>query len=228
MRLVNNKQKHFLIENSIFDSIRFVQQKSAPDDVSNNDRQQTHIMNASKGKSLIVYAGTLEHYQGIDLLLKAFSKVILTFPNMLLLIVGGTEDQVKHYSQIAKDNKVSERCIFTGRVSPDLARQYNRMATILVSPRTVGLNTPLKIYEQLASSVPLVATKIYSHTQVLDDKVAFLVEPDTDALAGGVIRALSSKKERRSKVGNAKKLYEQRYSRRVYVAKMQRLLELLG
>ncbi|MFQ5757710.1 MAG: glycosyltransferase [Acidiferrobacterales bacterium] len=120
-----------------------------------------------------------------------------------------------------------DRCVFSGRVAPELARHCSRMATVLVSPRVSGSNTPLKIYEQLASGIPLVATKIYSHTQVLDETVAFLVEPERNDLARGITEALSSEDQRREKAENAKKLYEQKYSRRVYVEKMRRLLEIL-
>ena len=64
-----------------------------------------------------------------------------------------------------------------------LARRYTSMASVLVSPRSTGTNTPLKVYEQVASGVPLVATRIYSHTQILDDEVAFLLEPDASGMA---------------------------------------------
>ena len=61
---------------------------------------------------------------------------------------------------------------------------------MLVSPRVHGTNTPLKVYEHLASGKPLVATRIWSHTQVLDDSVCFLVEPEPDSMAKGLLRAL--------------------------------------
>ncbi len=132
-----------------------------------------------------------------------------------------------YYTQIAQRNGIAKRCLFTGRVSPDLARAYTRRATILVSPRIAGSNTPLKIYEQIASGIPLVATNIYSHTQVLNGHVAFLVEPNADNVADGFLKALASNEARRAKAENAKRLYEEKYSRPVYVAKMQQLLALL-
>jgi glycosyltransferase involved in cell wall biosynthesis len=97
----------------------------------------------------------------------------------------------------------------------------------LVSSRVTGTNTPLKIYEQLASSIPLVATNVYSHTQVLNDNVAYLVEPTPDAMANGIKKALNSGKEGHRIAANAKKLYEEKYSRAVYVQKMQQILDLL-
>ena len=54
----------------------------------------------------------------------------------------------------------------------------------------IRMNTPLKIYEQLASGLPLVATRIPSHTQVLTEDVCILVEPrnqEEDLMPCGVI-----------------------------------------
>lgn len=215
--------KHLLIENSIFDPVNIARKNVSEPKVNGFQRS----VNIQKGQAVIVYAGTLEHYQGIELLLHAFKEVGAANLQVYLLIVGGTDEQVGHYSKIAQELGIGERCCFTGRVTPSIARQYNQMATLLVSPRISGMNTPLKIYEQLASGVPLVATSIYAHTQVLDDSVAFLAEPRADELARAILRALLSKKERQRKAGNAKRLYEKKYSRAAYVAKMQHLLDLL-
>jgi glycosyltransferase involved in cell wall biosynthesis len=84
------------------------------------------------------------------------------------------------------------------------------------------------VYEQLSRGVPIVATNIYSHTQVLNDSVAFLVEPTPDDMAQGILRALQHPEEAQQKARNAQELYETRYSRRVYTEKMKRLFNQLG
>ena len=43
-----------------------------------------------------------------------------------------------------------------------------------------------------------------------------------------ILEALTSKKERRKRAESAQKLYDERYSRRIYVGKMQQLMQLLG
>ena len=59
------------------------------------------------------------------------------------------------------------------------------LADVLVSPRPEGENTPFKVYTYLASGKPLVATRIPTHTQLLDDTLAFLVEPTADRARRG-------------------------------------------
>jgi glycosyltransferase involved in cell wall biosynthesis len=91
----------------------------------------------------------------------------------------------------------------------------------------LGTNTPLKIYEQLASGIPIVATRIHSHTQVLDDEACFLVEPTPDAMAEGIFEALTDTARAESATSRASALYESRYSRPVYEEKMRSLIQLL-
>jgi glycosyltransferase involved in cell wall biosynthesis len=100
-------------------------------------------------------------------------------------------------------------------------------ADVLVSPRVNGTNTPLKIYEQLASGKPLVATRIPSHTQVLSDEVCMLVEPEPPAMAAGILRAIDGE-ARLAQVASARALYERAYSRPAYEAKVRQLLEMLS
>ena len=62
---------------------------------------------------------------------------------------------------------------------------------MLVSPRSTGTNTPLKIYQYLRSGRVIVATRLLTHTQVLSDDVAILTDPTPEAFAQGVLRAVN-------------------------------------
>ncbi len=149
-------------------------------------------------------------------------------PEAFFLVVGGTKSQVERYSAMADDYEIGPHCLFTGLVAPSVAKHYCRLASVLVSPRSEGTNTPLKIYEQLASGIPLVATNISSHTQVLNGRVAFMVEPEPEDMARGILAALDPEGEAQQTALNAKRLYEQKYSRRIYKNKIQKLLDLLS
>jgi len=227
-RLVPDKDKHLLIENSIFDPVKTLSRSSDSNGTSSVLYNQEKPPEPPQDKRLVVYAGTLEPYQGIDILISASKKVVTKNPDAFLLIVGGTKAQVRHYSRLAEKCGLGPYILFTGRVDQTLAKQYCRLASVLVSPRSDGTNTPLKIYEQLASGIPLVATNIYSHTQVLSNDVAFLVEPEPADMARGVLAALNSDGDSQRIVANARRLYEQKYSRPVYEKKMRQLLELLS
>jgi glycosyltransferase involved in cell wall biosynthesis len=226
-RLLPENGKHMLIENSIFDPVRVV---SMIEDMNGSEPDKSvnkKVDELIKDKRLAVYAGTLEPYQGIDILITAFGHVTEEEPNAMLLIVGGDKSQVSHYAALARSLGIEKRCVFTGRVPQSIAKRYIKRASVLLSPRSEGTNTPLKVYEQLASGIPLVATRIYSHTQVLSEDVAFLVEPNPEDMAKGILSALKGNGLADRISSNAIRLYQEKYSRPVYVRKMKQLLERL-
>jgi len=223
--------RHFLIENSIFEDVRLAPSHSANGASSNGPSPNGAVVATSPeipdDAPLIVYAGTLEPYQGMDILLGAFAIVRQTRPDVRLLIVGGTTEQISALRVLADELQLGDACIFTGRVPKSEAQAYTSRASVLVSPRTEGKNTPLKIYEQLASGIALVATNIRAHTQVLDDSVCFLVDPAPAPMAKGILDALGDEVRRRRVISGALELYERDYSRHVYEAKVGRLLQVL-
>ena len=74
---------------------------------------------------------------------------------------------------------------FIGRKPLTQLAYYLGQADILVSPRILGDNTPMKIYSFLDSGKPLIATRLTTHTQVLDDSIALLVSPEPSDMAEG-------------------------------------------
>jgi glycosyltransferase involved in cell wall biosynthesis len=86
----------------------------------------------------------------------------------------------------------------------------------------------MKVYEQLASGRPLVATRIYSHTQVLDDSICFLVDPTAESLADGLCTALTDEAASTERARNAREYYVREYSRPAYGSKIRRMLEMVS
>jgi len=219
-RLGIGPDRHFLIENSIFEDVRL---KGSDAGRTNGEEPEVPKANGAR----IVYAGTFESYQGIDILIKAMGEVAKQRSDVEMLLVGGTPRQVDAMKRLAADCGLDGRCVFTGRVPKSQARAYVETADVLVSPRIEGTNTPLKVYELLASGKPLVATNIWSHTQVLSEDVCFLVDPTPESFADGMLEALNNPEKARAVVAAAQELYETVYSRQAYEQKIHQLLEVL-
>jgi glycosyltransferase involved in cell wall biosynthesis len=218
---MRDPKRHFLIENSIFGDVRL---RADGGPAADDDRP---VREPPAGRPMILYAGTFEPYQGIELLIRAFALARPKCPDALLLLVGGQPRQVDHYAALAADLGLERHCLFTGTVAQPTVRRWLRQATLLASPRVSGNNTPLKIYEQLASGIPLLATRIRSHTQVVSDEVCFLVDPTPEAMAEGLAAALSSREAREQVAQKALALYVEKYSPAVYEQKMRQLLSVL-
>lgn len=141
---------------------------------------------------LIGYVGNLESYQGIDLLITAFGVVARGHPDAHLVVVGGSPEQIQEYRALADSQATGAKVTFLGpRPLSELSSILAAM-DILVSPRLQGVNTPMKIYSYLASGRPVVATRLRTHTQVLTDEVARLVEPDAEAMAHAIAALLDA------------------------------------
>lgn len=217
-RSLGSVERVALIENTIFEDIRLVGQRDRPPVFPESWHQMRWI----------VYAGTLEPYQGIDILIHAFQHLRQQDPSLLLLIVGGTPTQIAQYASLAQELGLAQDCHFAGRVSPNATRHYAKHAAVQVSCRVSGINVPLKIYELLASGIPIVATDIPAHTQILNDDIAFLVKPEAAAIANGIRAALARDGSGVAKAANARRFYERHYARRFYKEKMQDVLDHLN
>ena len=223
--LMPDPSRHFLIENSIFEPVKLAAPEACAHRAAHVPLEAPAL---PANRRIVLYAGTFEVYQGLDTLLLAFAEAVAACPDALLVMVGGTAAQVEHLRESAAGLGIADDVMVLERLPQAMAARYTSGASVLVSPRSHGTNTPLKIYEQLASGVPLVATSILSHTQVLDDRVAFMVEPEPASMAQGLIRALTDEAARAEVVANARQLYANAYSRPVYEAKLRAVLERIG
>ena len=166
---------------------------------------------------LILYTGTFEPYQGLDLLAEAAAVLRRIHPAARVLVVGGTPKQVDRARVQAA--RAGSPLVFAGQRPPQEIPSFVAACDILVSPRISGTNTPLKIYSYLRSGKPIVATDLQTHTQVLDPSTALLVPPDAPALAAGLARLLDRPAERRRLAAAARARAASRYSRESYLSR---------
>jgi glycosyltransferase involved in cell wall biosynthesis len=178
-------------------------------------------------KAAVVYTGTFEPYQGVDLLLASAQRVMALYPRVVFVLVGGSPVQIAHWRQVARERGIADCTVFVGTVPLDEAIDYLAIADVLVSPRSEGTSVPLKIYSYLHSGKPIVATNSAAHTQVLNDEIAVLVEPTSEALAGGILVLLQDPELGRRIGTAAREFAEARYSFKDYVAKLAQIYDVV-
>src|SRR5207237_10041280 len=98
---------------------------------------------------------------------------------------------------------IAKATIFAGQRPAEEIPAFLDAADVLVSPRSLGTNTPLKIYQYLRSGRAIVATRLLTHTQVLKDDVAILTEATAEGLARGLVAALADPDHPRAIGGRA-------------------------
>lgn len=168
-------------------------------------------------KQMVLYTGTLETYQGIDLLIESFAKLQQMLPKVKMVVVGGTETQVRAFEEMAISLDVSDNIHFIGTVHPSKLGNFYNQASIIVSPRSLGTNTPLKLYSYLRSGVPIVATDRLTHTQLLNKEICHLAPADSESFASGMFKVLSDEVYANTLTKNALNFAKEHFSDDLYI-----------
>jgi len=156
-------------------------------------------------RPVVLYSGNFEPYQGVELLVDAAALV----PEAQFLFMGGEPEQIARMRARAARGTA---CTFAGKRATSELPAFLGAAAVVVSPRVSGANTPFKVYTYLASGRPMVATRILTHTQLLDDSIAWLVEATPAGLAAGIRSVLADPGEARRRAGRGLALIAQEYS----------------
>lgn len=188
--------------------------------------EQAAAVRATHGLSattpVVLYTGTFEAYQGLDLLFDSMALVKQSRPDARLLLAGGKPDQVDKARAQAAAAGIGDVTIFAGERPASEIPAYLLACDVLVSPRSRGTNTPLKIYQYLRSGKAIVATRLLTHTQVLDDETSILTGKSAREFADGILLALSDRSRAAAVGANAKKLAETKYSYEAYLERTRR------
>jgi glycosyltransferase involved in cell wall biosynthesis len=136
--------------------------------------------------TLALYVGNLQRYQGVEQLIRAMA-LMAPEDDVTLVLIGGTQPDIAQLQALTRKLNLQRRVMLIGPRPVAKLDTYLSQADVLVSPRARGNNTPMKVYSYMHSGTAILATRIRSHTQVLDDECAHLVEPDPQGLAQGLM-----------------------------------------
>lgn len=167
-------------------------------------------------RPVALYTGNFEPYQGVEQLVAA----ALRLEGVAFVFVGGEVDDIARLRASVPAQHAS-RILFVGKKPTEMLPRFMALADVLVSPRATGGNTPFKIYTYLASSKPIVATRLDTHTQVLSDETAFLVDATDEGIANGIEAALTNRGESARRAANGASLLEREYSAARYRQKVE-------
>jgi glycosyltransferase involved in cell wall biosynthesis len=176
----------------------------------------------------VLYTGTFEAYQGLDLLFGAAIDVIRARPDARFLLAGGRRDQLRGARRELTRLGLERHVILAGERPAAEIPSLLDAADVLVSPRSRGTNTPLKIYQYLRSGRAIVATRLLTHTQVLNDDIAILTGATPAEFAAGIVRALADPANAARIGARAAELAATKYSYDAYLARTREAIGRLG
>jgi glycosyltransferase involved in cell wall biosynthesis len=162
----------------------------------------------TNGKFLIVYPGTLNWHQGVDLVVRAFAKIKDTIPEAELHIYGegpARPNLIKLADQLALDGKVIFKdFVPTGEIAGVMAAADLAVVPKRASSPFGNEAASTKIFEFMALGVPLVVSKTKIDTYYLDDSMVKFFESDNeDDLANAIVTVARNPQLRARLASNA-------------------------
>jgi glycosyltransferase involved in cell wall biosynthesis len=145
-------------------------------------------------RRVVLYSGSFAGYQGIDLLFDAFVTARHSHPELMLVCVGATEQEMATWSKRIPA-ELADHVRIVRRQPRDRIATYIGLADFLALPRGNTENVPLKLFDYMASGKPIIAMRSAAFEPLLDRSRAFICEPTAQSLAQALVRACRSPDE---------------------------------
>lgn len=162
---------------------------------------------------LVVHTGSLYQGRGAEL----FENVLKAHPAALFVQVGGDPADIAHWRQHYESLGIPGPR-FVDRQEAGEVRKYQVAADLLFYMITRDTSTfwccsPLKLFEYMASGTPMLAARIGSLTEVIDESNAYCFDPDQpDSIARAIDTFLADGPQAKRKADLALTLAESTYS----------------
>lgn len=157
-------------------------------------------------KKVLVYTGkfkTMGEDKGLHDILQAMK--ILNDNRILFIAVGGNEQDVEYYKKQVAELGIKNNVKILGHHSQTELAIYQKASDILLMPFPYTQHyayymSPLKMFEYMASKRPIIATKLPSVEEVLNNDNSILIQPDNPRDLVKSIVALLDNKELADKI----------------------------
>lgn len=147
----------------------------------------------------LLYAGRLNRAKGLFAIVESVGALVQQGHDVVLNLVGWSDEGQAFFDelqQVAQQHGVQNRVIYHGfkTVGPDLFEQYKAADIFVLASTSDFEGFPRVIWEALAHSVPVVATRVGSIPFYLkDQETAVLIPPcDTAALIRAVQQVITT------------------------------------
>lgn len=209
----------------------------APDGVDLNqfavkiDKKEARIkLNLPLDKKIILYSGSFNlnnwfDWKGIDIILAAAK--LFNSNNYLFVLVGGEDKE----NELLKSRNSLTNVRLVSHQLQKIIPYYLKAADILLLPNKKGnLNSeqhtsPLKLFEYMASGVPIIASDLPSLREILNQNNSCLIEPNNPVALAEKIKSLFLKPDLEKAIAGQARLDANNYSWEKRVNKIINFIE---
>ncbi len=168
----------------------------------------------------VLFLGRLVPEKGVEVLVRAWPKVLAKVPDAVLSIVGGGPE-AEPLARLARDVGLDPAAIFVGKVPHHEVAAHLERATLQVLPSVWCENSPVTTYESYRRGLPMVASDIAGlPAMVRPGETGLLARPrDASDLAEKIVTLLLDRAlQRRLSQGNLDSA--RRFTKEVHLKKL--------
>jgi glycosyltransferase involved in cell wall biosynthesis len=132
----------------------------------------------AEGKFVFGYIGTLDIHKRMDVLLLAFHEFIRQQPRAVL-VIGGDGPALPALKKKAAQLGLTQNIRFTSWIEHRLIPDYLNAFDVAIHHYSSDYMSPLKIFEYLASGLPVIAPDVSSVREILSDHEQVLLTSGT-------------------------------------------------
>lgn len=191
------KAEYFLRKDRIFETVNGVDVEHFRPLECNSKTIHKKDFEIEEGTPLIFTAARLVRVKGIHVLIRAFSRILQSIPDVMLLIagIGQSEEQLK---TLTMNLKIDKRVLFLGYIPNDELIYYYNICEVFVYPTFLYEAFGISVAEAMACGRPVVAGRSGGISTSIDHGInGFLYRPDSvEQLSDICIRLLKDPKLR--------------------------------
>jgi glycosyltransferase involved in cell wall biosynthesis len=194
------------------------------------DTSQFRAVRKRKSKEFsLMFVGLLHKIKHILPIVEALKIASKEIPNLKCYIVGDGPRR-KELEGIIAVNGLEKFFVFTGTVPHEKLPQLLPTVDVLIAPFSnlegVRYQSNVKIFEYMATGVPIIATDVGDIKKVLGDgRAAYIVAPDNPmSIAEQLVKIYKNPEESKLRTSLARKLAVEKYDWRVLAEKLSAFL----
>lgn len=179
-----------------------------------------------RGAAVLLYAGNLDRYQGVELLLEVVARVRAECPDVLLYLATGSDP--RGVQAAAQRFGVGAQLRFGGLRGETERALVHAAADLVLVPRRAAGGVPIKLLDGLARGRPVVATRTACAGLPLD-AVCAVADGETAVAVAAAVMVLLRSPTQRCRLAHAGPQYIARaHSEQQYLSSIQEVVELAG
>lgn len=154
---------------------------------------------------LFIYAGTLNHHQGVDIAIRALARVRDRIPRFEFHVYGDGAER-DHLQALTRNLQLEDRVFFKGRLPIDRVAEAMAHADIGIVPKRNdsfgGEAFSTKIWELMALGVPLLVSETRIDRHYFNDTIVNFFRPDDDEDLAENIATMVTRPEERERLAS--------------------------